>query len=296
MNELYERYIRFGTSSWAFEGWQGNVYHMKYPPGRFKRDCLQEYWQDIRFSTVGMDLFFYNPPSGELLHHYARQFPQKYDFKACCKVWQELTIVRFPGHSSWAQRKGSLNPSFLNPDIFTQRILEPHRHAFAERTGPFIFEFQYVKKDDLSPQQFCEKLDSFFSAIPHEFQYSVEVRNKNFLTKDYFDVLRAHKVAHVFNQWSYMPPVREQLKYDSDTADFIIARILTPAGMSYTDSVDRFKPYDKIIERQPAVREDIVQLAEIAVKERKYAYLLINNRIEGSAPETIKELRKSLML
>jgi hypothetical protein len=35
--------IRFGTSTWAYEGWQGLVYQKPYPKGRFKKDCLTEY-------------------------------------------------------------------------------------------------------------------------------------------------------------------------------------------------------------------------------------------------------------
>jgi hypothetical protein len=35
--------IHFGTSTWAYEGWQGIVYHKPYPKKRFKQDCLAEY-------------------------------------------------------------------------------------------------------------------------------------------------------------------------------------------------------------------------------------------------------------
>jgi hypothetical protein len=34
---------RFGTSSWAYEGWQGLVYHRTYPKSRFSQDTLAEY-------------------------------------------------------------------------------------------------------------------------------------------------------------------------------------------------------------------------------------------------------------
>ena len=35
--------IKFGTSTWAYEGWRGTVYTKDYPKGRFKKDCLAEY-------------------------------------------------------------------------------------------------------------------------------------------------------------------------------------------------------------------------------------------------------------
>ena len=290
MDKLKSNKIYFGTSSWAFEGWQGNVYHKTYPKATFKRDCLAEYWQDGRFTTVGMDLFFYNPPTASLLTHYADQFPPDSALKACCKVWRELTIYRFPNQATWGKRKGQLNPNFLNAEMFIDRILNVHEQVFKPQTGPFIFEFQYMKKSDKSVAEFAADLDKFFAQLPAEFEYSVEIRNANFLDADYFTTLKKHQVAHVFNQWSYMSAIREQLKFDSLTADFVVARILTPPGMAYDATVKTFSPYDRIIERQPEIRADVMKLIETAVSTRKSAYLLINNRIEGCAPDTIKEL------
>ena len=58
--------IRFGTSTWAYEGWQGLVYRKAYPKGRFKKDSLAEYTHfeykgAPLFRTVGLDATFYRP-------------------------------------------------------------------------------------------------------------------------------------------------------------------------------------------------------------------------------------------
>ncbi len=288
----YRQYIRFGSSSWAFEGWRGIVYFKDYPAGSFKRDCLAEYAADSRFSTVGMDLFFYQPPTVSLLEHYAKQLPA--GFKTCSKVWEQLTIYRFPNQPRYGKLKGQLNPNFLNPELFINTVLPPYLEVFREHTGPFIFEFQYIKTGEKTAADFIRDLDRFFSALPRDFQYSVELRNKNFLTLAYFDVLRRYGVAHVFNHWSYMPAISEQLKYDSITADFIVARILTPLGMSYEATVQKFEPFDKIIAPLPEMRADVMKLVEIALQTRKIAYLLINNRAEGCAPLTIAAIQQML--
>ena len=47
-----------------------------------------------------------------------------------------------------------------------------------------------------------------------------------------------------------------------------------------------------VVSDLPDMREDIQKLVEISVKEKKYAYLLINNRVEGCAPLTIDEIYK----
>lgn len=290
MSQEYKNYVKFGTSSWAYEGWKNIVYFKEYPENRFKKDCLAEYAADGRFSTVGMDLFFYQPPTESLLEHYANQLPPH--FKTCSKVWEEITVYRYPKKHYHHEMSEKRNPNFLNEKIFINTVLKPYQNVFMDHTGPFIFEFSYIKKTDLTVAEFANKLDEFFTKLPPDFQYSVEIRNKNFLVPEYFDVLKKHNVAHVFNQWSYMPPVGKQLEYDSMTADFMVARMLTPTGMAYNESVKRFNPFDKIIEQQPAAREDLMKLIEQAIKEKKYAYLLINNRLEGSAPLTIEELEK----
>lgn len=51
--------VRFGTSTWTYEGWQGQVYRRKYAPTAFTRECLGEFCQYLYkgqplFRTVGM--------------------------------------------------------------------------------------------------------------------------------------------------------------------------------------------------------------------------------------------------
>ena len=58
--------IRFGTSTWTYEGWQGQIYLKPYAKTTFVRECLGEYCQYLYnaepcFRTVGNDATFYRP-------------------------------------------------------------------------------------------------------------------------------------------------------------------------------------------------------------------------------------------
>ena len=102
-------FIRFGTSTWAYEGWQGMVYQHTYEKRRFKQECLAEYARYAYrgyplFRTVGRDLSFYGPPTVELLTQYAKQLPG--GFEMCSKVWEGITIPRFADHQA---RKATFN-------------------------------------------------------------------------------------------------------------------------------------------------------------------------------------------
>jgi uncharacterized protein YecE (DUF72 family) len=89
--------IRFGTSTWTYEGWQGQVYKRQYAKSKFAQECLGEYRQyqynnEPLFRTVG-NATFYQPPTTNQLRCYLNQIPE--DFEMCCKVWEEITIPSY---------------------------------------------------------------------------------------------------------------------------------------------------------------------------------------------------------
>ena len=47
--------VRFGISSWAYEGWQGVVYQQTYTKGRFSKDTLAE---NAGYAVDGVPLLF----------------------------------------------------------------------------------------------------------------------------------------------------------------------------------------------------------------------------------------------
>lgn len=168
--------VLLGTSTWAYEGWQGEVYRQAYPKGRFKQDCLGEYAKyeyegEPLFRTVGFDFTFYGPPTVEQLRHYANLLPAR--FKACAKVWEEITVPVYPSGLRYRSKAGP-NPHFLDHHYFVDQVLAPFDEAFQAHTGPFIFEFQ---RTGLEPATFLPKLDAFLSQLPSRYEYGVEVRN-----------------------------------------------------------------------------------------------------------------------
>ena len=74
----------------------------------------------------------------------------------------------------------------------------------------------------------------------------------------------------------------------------IALRSIASALRSYDEAVDAFAPYDRIQDPNPDLRRDLARLVETAVRTRIPAYLLVNNRAEGSAPLTIAEVARLL--
>src|SRR5205809_935387 len=193
--------LRFGTSTWTYDGWTGDIYHRRYRgPQPAKR--LEEYARYPLFRTVGIDSAFYDPPSEEELAAYAR-------------------------------------------------------------------------------------------ALPPGFRYGVELRNPELMTDLHGEVLKRNRVAHVFNSWTEMPSIGEQLDLKwTFPADFTVARALLKPGRRYADAVKQFQPYDRVQEPLPSLRQDLVRLVTQAHRRRVEAFILANNRAEGNGPGTIKAVAR----
>jgi uncharacterized protein YecE (DUF72 family) len=285
--------VRFGTSTWTYEGWKGQVYLKDYPKGTFTKQCLSEYWRFLHngsplFHTVGNDSAFYRPPTSQQLRAYRDQMPERVEM--CFKVWEDITVPMFAPHPRYGLKAGQPNPRFLDVQLFKDLVLAPFQEVrFQDCTGPFLFEFQ---RHDLSIDEFCSKLDSFFSQLPDDFKYAVEIRNAGLLGPVYRKVLEAHGVAHVYNHWSYMPALAGQHKrmQETFTAPFTVLRLLTPLKMSYADAKKRAAPYTKIVAELPEMRRDTVAIIQQSIVQAKPAYVLVNNRSEGNAPKTIQGL------
>lgn len=285
--------VRFGTSSWTYPGWTGLIYEKSYPATGAGAQMLEEYARWPLFRTVGIDSFFYAPPSPKTLRSYAEVLPS--GFECVSKVWDRVTAHTFANPRE-KDRWGQANPDWLNAPLFHNEVVGPMLEHFAGHVGPLVLEFQTIaKKDGLPPAAFAARLDEFFSQLPKDAPYAVEVRNPEYLSPEYFAVLRNHGVGHVFNAWTRMPAIGEQLLlHDSVTAPFIVARALLRPGRQYAQAVEAFAPYDHVQDENATLRADLAALVKTALELRVPAYILVNNRAEGCAPLTIAAVARSL--
>ncbi len=276
--------VKFGTSTWTYDGWAGDVYHRSYRGAQPARR-LEEYARYPLFRTVGIDSAYYGPPEEPVLAAYAQALPP--GFPCVSKVWDRITTKRLD------QR---VNPDFLNADLFKDAVLGPYERAFRDHAGCFVFEFQAMRGKDLpDPARWAGDLDDFLRQLPRDFRYAVELRNRELLTDTHGAVLAHHRVAHVFNSWTAMPTLGEQLELPwAFPAPFTIARALLRPGRRYADAVKLFEPYDRIRDPQPELRQDLLRLVAEAMRRRIEALILVNNRLEGNAPETIRALVAAL--
>lgn len=280
--------IWIGGSSWKYEGWLGQIYSRerytvrgRFSKKRFEEECLNEYADT--FPTVCGDFSFYQFPSPEFWEKLFGRAPGT--LKIALKVPEEVTVEVFPRHPRYGPRAGMENPSYLNADALAALFLEllaPYR----DRLGPLIFEFGARGNP---PREFIANLEQFLAKLPNGFRYAVEVRNREFLQPRYFDCLRERNIAHVFNAWTRMPLLSEQMAIpQAYTADFTVTRALLRQGRKYEDAVAQFQPYDRVQDENPEAREALRAMIKRMREERRAGYIFVNNRLEGNSPETIR--------
>jgi uncharacterized protein YecE (DUF72 family) len=283
--------IYIGGSSWKYEGWLGQIYSRsryqvrgRFSKKLFEETCLSEYASV--FPAVCGDFAFYQFPSDAFWAKLFQQTPET--FRWGFKVPEQITCPVWPVHPRYGALAGRENPTFLDAALLEQaflRALEPYR----KQTGVLIFEFGTMgRKSFESAAAFVGALDPFLSRLPEGLRYAVEIRNAEFLTPVYFDCLRAHKITHVYNAWTRMPEITEQIAMrDSRTSDTLVARALLRRGRPYAEAVRQFTPYDRVQEVNEPVRKGLRELIDVARLEGRTAFLFVNNRLEGNSPGTI---------
>jgi uncharacterized protein YecE (DUF72 family) len=316
--ELAANGVFIGTSSWKYDGWFGRLYDParykkatkvssqaeegwftelqvetrpkkpeKIDDDKFERECLTEYAEV--FKTVSVDATYYKFPSQHPLESLVSQVPA--DFKFGFKVTGDVTIKKFSRDRRYGARAGNPNENFLNADLFLRAFLQPCE-SIRKNVGIIMFEFSHFYPNDFKhPGDFVTTLDSFFNNLPSDWPYGIELRNQDWLTPEYFACLARHGVAHVFNSWEMMPPVREQMALEGSRTNpnLVAARFLLKPGRKYQEAKDTFKPYAKVQDEYPDARKAgkaLITEGKVAGKKRE-TFIYVNNRLEGNALETI---------
>ncbi len=273
------RGVYFGGSSWKYPGWLGQIYDRnryvtrgRFSRARFDAECLTEYAEV--FPTVCGDFSFYQfypPPFWEKL--FAR-VPAGFRFGF--KAPEQVTS---PADG---------NPDFLHADLLTEQFLD-RLQPYRRKVGYIVFEFPRFQQPR---PDFSAALDRFLAALPGGFRYGVEIRTRELLGAEYFAVLRRHGVAHVFNAWTHMPTIAEQLELpDAFTTGFTLVRALLRPGRTYAQAVRLFQPYAELRDPWP---DGFRAVAGVVRRARRETFIAVNNRFAGNSPLAISAILDEL--
>lgn len=280
--ERVPTFVRFGTCSWSFPGWKDIVYQGAFTEAQLARDGLGAYARHPLFRAVSLDRAHYTPLRDEDLATYAAQLEgAPPSFRVVSKVWSELTTAT--------------KPCFLDPARVRSEVLAPYERTFAAWSGPFVFQLAPVPRGTIDSVTLSKKVEALLEQLPTTFRYAFELRNAELLDARWVDTLRANGAAHVFNYWTAMPSLRTQLSIGTHASSFMVMRLMLPPFTRYEAKKAEFAPFDRIVEPQPEMREDVLHILEAAEEaDCDDAFVLVNNKAEGSSPLTIRALASAL--
>lgn len=283
--------VYLGTSSWSFPGWKGLVWAEEHSEQVLARKGLSAYARHPLFRTVGIDRTHYAPVDADTLKAYAQVVPE--GFRFLTKAHEACTLAVYPTHPRYGAQRGQKNPLFLDAAYARDHVVAPFVEGLGATAGPLVFQMAQQPLEQLggTPRKFAERLYRFLRDLPKGPMYAVEVRNAQLLTKDYRAALKAAGALPVISSIPQMPP---PLSQPVDEGGPLIVRWMLTPHHTYESALEAYRPFDKLVDPDLTVRRQIARLVREA-KARGYpAWVIANNKAEGSAPLTLLELAKVL--
>jgi uncharacterized protein YecE (DUF72 family) len=256
--------IHVGTSSFTAAGWEGSFY----PAGMKPAEYLTFY--ATKFDTVEVDSTFYHTPSVATVSGWERKTPP--GFTLAAKVPQIIT------HEKILQDCDDDLKQFLD----TMGLM-------GVKLGPLLLQFGYFNNTAFkSRKEFLSRLAQFLKKPPKGYRFALEIRNKWWLTAEFFDLLREHQVAYALTDQSWMPAPSEILdKFDPITADFTYIRWLGDRK-----EIERMtKMWNRVVVDRTAEMSSWVDVCKKIQRRGVTIYGYFNNHYAGFGPASVQLFR-----
>lgn len=276
--------VRLGTSSWSFPGWAGIVYDRAASAEMLARDGLRSYAAHPLLRTVGVDRTYYAPLSARVFAEYAAAVPD--DFRFLVKAHDVCTLPHFPASSGHRRHQPGPNAMFLDPGYAADIVVAPMVEGLGEKAGPLVFQFTPLRPAAVDgPARFADRLYQFLAGLPRGPLYAVELRTPALLTAAYAAALAAVGACHCCTVHPAMPDLDAQAEVvDVAAMPALVVRWMLGGDQRYEEARERYTPFDRLVDEDPGSRRAIADRCLAAATRRQPAFVVINNKAEGSAP------------
>ncbi len=274
--------LKIGTCSWNYPSWVGLVYSHS---SKNAAGYLPEYSK--RFRTAEVDSFFYKlPESRDVMEYLGNVDP---DFSFTVKVSEDISLTHKRNRGS---KELIPNPDFLSPELF-YRYLERIKPMLPQ-TDAVMLEFEYLNRDKMKGvDEFMLALDAFVDNVPTDIPLAIETRNKNYLTKGYFQFLKEKHLIHVFSEKLYLPHIFEIYEeFGELITGTSVIRLLGGDRKEIEEKTEG--QWNQIVDEKTG-KSKIVDMSKNILYRGGKVILSINNHYEGSAPKTAEFFEEALL-
>jgi uncharacterized protein YecE (DUF72 family) len=258
--------IRIGTSGWSYDDWVGPFY----PPGTAQADYLACYCS--RFDVVEVDSTFYRPPTAAMVRNWAARTPDHFGFT--------LKMPRSITHDKLLR----------DCDTQTEALITNLAHL-GPKLRAVLLQFGYFNRAAFSgPRPFFERLDAFLTRYAARLPLACEIRNKNWLTAEYFDLLRQHRVSAALVEHAWLPPIETVVgRFDTATGPYSYVRLIGDREGIEQNTTN----WSRIVVDRSADMQRVAAALRL-IAERAEVLVFVNNHYAGHGPESCRLLRAAL--
>ena len=294
--------LRIGTSSWHFPGWKDLLWDGDYEQSVLSKHGLAAYAKHPLLRSVSIDRSFYRPLSASQFAAYAAQVPD--DFRFVVKAPSVVTDAMVRDQAGRGQQ---LNTTYLDPTIAAEQFVRPALEGLGHKVGALVFQLSPLPGPMLAQLPgILQRIRMMLAALPAlqptapDAVIAVEVRNPEFLTPGFVEVLREVGATYCLGLHPRMPPIAEQLP---------MLRALWPGPLvcrwnlnprhgayGYEKAKGLYQPFDRLVDPDPETRRALARVMVGTTGAGHNAYVTINNKAEGSAPLSAVALAEAAAL
>ncbi len=183
MQNLY-----LGTIGFSYNFWKGEFYPDKTTP----KNYLAYY--SSQFNTVEIDSSFYRIPTVVTVENWRKQVPEGFLFSL--KFPQIITHIK------------KLKDCQYETKVFLERV-----DVLGEKLGALLLQFP----PNFNIEHLID-LENFLQKLPTNHRYVIEVRNKSWLNREFYSILRSNNTALA---WTDNPLMAQNSEL---TTDFLYIR------------------------------------------------------------------------
>jgi uncharacterized protein YecE (DUF72 family) len=295
---LAERFggrLHLGTSSWHFPGWAGLVWGGDYPEATLSKQGLTAYAQHPLLTTVSLDRAFYRPLDAATYRLLAAQTGEHFRFVVKAPSAVSDAVLREPTSGAPLQP----NPLFLDAQAALELCVRPAAEGLGPRLGVLVFQVSPLPSRWLQPGALVPALERLWPvvlpALPAGARAALELRDAELLTPGLAASLKAHGVRCCIGLHDRMPAIDEQLPMQRATwPGDLVCRWNLHRGLRYTQAKAKWEPFDRLQSPDPETRELLAKVILATLNAGHSAFVVINNKAEGSAPLSVLELARLL--
>lgn len=301
--------VFLGTSSWSFPGWRGLVYGGSASESVLSQQGLTAYARHPVLRAVGIDRSFYQPLDAGQYARYAHQVPEGFRFLVKAPAMVTDAALRAEGGAPSED-----NPDFLDAALAARCFVQPALEGLGSRCGPLVFQLSPLPPAAVRPdarRAMVERIGAFFAALPKlvgdtDAVYALELRNRELLTPRLVQALREAGARLCLALHARMPEIARQADalraldapgHEADDwmlAGPLVVRWSLHAGLKYEGAKNRYAPFNRLVDPDPHTRAALASLARRAVRSGQPAYVIVNNKAEGSAPLSCVALAEAI--